>query len=90
MVGNLVLTADCSVVIKDDNGNPLGSIKLDADGSLLLYPAGHIEVFDNPLVVAVRTRNPAGDSIVCRNTACTVHVLSTPKRYLPKKHDDLL
>jgi hypothetical protein len=84
MIGNLVLTADYSVVIKDDNGNPLGSVKLDTDGSLLFYPSGHIEVFDNPLVVAVRTRSP--DSIACQNTACTVHVLGTPKRYL-KEHD---
>jgi hypothetical protein len=78
MIGDLTLTADCFVTIKDDNGNALGSVKLDTDGSLLLYPSGYIEVSDNPLVVTVKNRrnpmstntntNPNNDG--CAHCAC--------------------
>ena len=49
------LTPGKLVRLKDNIGNTLGMMKLE-DGQIKLYPAGPIQIWDNPLTVAIQTR----------------------------------
>lgn len=52
----LRLTPGRLVRIKDNIGNTLGTMQLDEEMNLLIYPTNRVEISDNPLTVCIPTR----------------------------------